>query len=54
MAAGILLLQPFAEAQQADAGTRSITFLVDDAQSRYTSKVFELKQAAFFNDSHHS
>ncbi|MBR3708257.1 MAG: hypothetical protein IKM17_04515 [Lentisphaeria bacterium] len=46
MAAGILLFQPFAEAQQADAGTRSITFLVDDAQSRYTSKVFELKHVA--------
>ena len=46
MAAGILLFQPFAEAQQADAGTRSITFLVDDAQSRYTSKVFDLKHVS--------
>ena len=45
--AGTFLLQPCAEAQQkSEAGVRKIMFLANDAQSRYTSKVFELKHVA--------
>ncbi len=45
--AGFFLLQPYAEAQaKSEAGVRDIKFLVDDAQSKYTSKVFELKHVA--------
>ncbi len=47
MVAGLFLLQPYAEAQaKSEAGVRNIKFLVDDAQSKYTSKVFDLKYIA--------
>ncbi len=47
MVAGLLMLQPYAEAQaKPEDGVRNIKFLVDDAQSKYTSKVFELKHIA--------